>query len=391
MATVEKRGSAFRIVVSSGYNLAGRQVRRTMTWKPEPGMTGRQVQRELEKQIVLFENKCAGGSAGCNMKFEEFARRWFVDDAEGRLRPRTLALMHSLEERTYKAIGHLRMAKITSLHINEFMKNLAEPGVNHRTGEGLSVKTRQHYLSFISSVFSYAQRMDLLQDNPARRVKLPKNDQPEKKIYTLEQAQAFLDGMAGETMAFQAFFVLAIYGGFRKSEILGLQWGDFDFDSCTVSVRRSSLYTKGKGTFTDALKTRASQRTLKLPVSVFDILHQYRREQASNRLKLGDRWEDHDRLFTTWDGRPMSTSTPLKWLEKYCAKIGLPCYGIHSFRHLNASLLINAGVDVKTVSSSLGHSQPNTTLHIYAHTFEAAQARASEAVAAALPLGQKKA
>ena len=55
--------------------------------------------------------------------------------------------------------------------------------------------------------------------------------------------------------------------------------------------------------------------------------------------------------------------------------------GIHAFRHLNATLLINGGADVKTVSASLGHSNVTTTLNIYAHTFEEAQARAAETVA----------
>ena len=55
--------------------------------------------------------------------------------------------------------------------------------------------------------------------------------------------------------------------------------------------------------------------------------------------------------------------------------------GIHSFRHLNATLLIDAGVDVKTTSALLGHSATSTTMNIYAHSFAAAQARASEAVA----------
>ena len=57
-----------------------------------------------------------------------------------------------------------------------------------------------------------------------------------------------------------------------------------------------------------------------------------------------------------------------------------------SFRHLNASLLINSGADVKTISAVLGHAQTTTTLNIYAHTFAVAQAKATDAVADALSL-----
>lgn len=105
---------------------------------------------------------------------------------------------------------------------------------------------------------------------------------------------------------------------------------------------------------------------------------------------MGDRWIDTDRLFTACDERPIGNSTPLKWLDDFFKRTGLRKVTIHSFRHLNASLLINAGVDVKTVSATLGHSQVSTTLNIYAHTFAQAQARASEAVADALNFDEKK-
>jgi site-specific recombinase XerD len=87
-----------------------------------------------------------------------------------------------------------------------------------------------------------------------------------------------------------------------------------------------------------------------------------------------------DRLFIAWNGEPMGTSTPLKWLNCFVERSGMRKVTVHSFRHLNASLLINNDVDVKTVSAALGHAQPSTTLNIYAHTFAQAQAKASEAV-----------
>jgi len=89
----------------------------------------------------------------------------------------------------------------------------------------------------------------------------------------------------------------------------------------------------------------------------------------------------------------MSPGQPYKWLKRFCEDQDLPFYGIHQFRHLNASLLIFSGEDVRTVSASLGHSQTSTTLNIYTHAFETAQARASEAIADKLPVkfGQKRA
>lgn len=103
-------------------------------------------------------------------------------------------------------------------------------------------------------------------------------------------------------------------------------------------------------------------------------------------MKLGDQWEATNRVFTAWNGSPMGVDSSRHWLNKFCKRNGIRYVNVHSFRHLNASLLIMNGIDIKTVSASLGHSQASTTLNIYAHAFAEAQARASETIANSLPL-----
>lgn len=187
---------------------------------------------------------------------------------------------------------------------------------------------------------------------------------------------------------YQVFFTLAIYGGFRRGELLGLEWKDIDFGKDIISIRRESQYTKEQGIYTDTTQTRSSQRRLKLPAEVFELLKRYRLEQNLQRLQCGDQWVDTDRLFVAWNGMPIYPSAPYNWLDRFCQRAGMRKMksAIHGFRHLNATLLIINHADVKTVSAALGHSQPSTTLNIYTHTFQAAQAEASDAIAAALPL-----
>ena len=92
MSTIEKRGDAYKIIVSCGYDLNGKQIRRRMTWKPEDGMTARQIKKELDRQAVLFEEKCRNGQVlDGNIKFAEFAEKWFTEYAEKQLRPTTVA------------------------------------------------------------------------------------------------------------------------------------------------------------------------------------------------------------------------------------------------------------------------------------------------------------
>ena len=124
-------------------------------------------------------------------------------------------------------------------------------------------------------------------------------------LYTLEEARAFLDALIGAPLRWQAFFSLALFGGFRREELCGFEFEDFDFERHTVSVRRASLYTAKEGVFTAPTKTAKSRRTLKLPAWIFDLVKRLRIDQARQRLALGDQWHETGRLFTRADGQPM--------------------------------------------------------------------------------------
>ena len=121
-----------------------------------------------------------------------------------------------------------------------------------------------------------------------------------------------------------------------------------------------------------------------MPKDILDLLESYRKVQANEFLEIGDKYQETDRLFTKWDGRPMNPQTPYGWLKEYCKENDFPFYGVHTFRHLNASLLIGAGIDPTTVSGILGHSQVSTSLNIYGHMFRENQVKACNAVAEAL-------
>lgn len=443
MATVRKRegknGVSYLIRVSSGYDSKGKQIVHSMTWKPDPGMKRRAIEKELNRQIFQFEEQCAGRSTtGGSMKFENFSRNWFREYAEKKLRPRTIDRLHQLEERSYTALGHIRLDKLTHRHIQSFINSLQEPGISRRKSkttakqslsviikaagytkemfaeksgvstttlscafrgesvsletaeriaqtigkkvpllftvktakDSLSPKTIRNYHSFVSSVLDYAVKMGDIATNPAHSITLPPLEKNEKEVYTLEEVQTFLALLEEAPTKYRSFFTLAIYGGFRRSELLGLEWGDLDFEHHTVTVRRTSHYTKSRGIYSDTTKTVNSQRSLKLPDCVFTVLRQHKEAQTQLRMLCGPAWEDTERLFTGKKGGVMSPGTPYHWLERFCKRNGLRFLGVHQFRHLNAALLITSGVDARTVSAALGHSQVSTTLNIYSHTLQ---------------------
>lgn len=385
MATIRRRpNGTYEIKVSCGYGVDGKQRNQYKSYKPEPGMTKRQIEKEVQRQAILFEEDCKRGQITAAVKFETFAEQWFEEYAKVNLRPTSYARMKQLTKRVYPAIGHKRLDKITARDIQKFITDMLTNGKNLNNGKSLSRKTAVHHLSFISDVFSYAVRMGMLCDNPCRRVFVPKQEQEEKQIYTIEQVKILYENLKSEPMKYQVYLLLSIYSGYRRSEMLGLEWKDIDFEHDLIHVRRTSQYTAEKGIYTDTTKTRKSKRVSKMPASIMNLLRQFKADQDEEARRLGTKWEDYDRLFTKWNGAPMNPQTPFEWLKGYCERIGIPFRNIHSLRHLHASLLIFEGVDVVAVSEDMGHSVIGTTLNLYSHMFQEAKARNCDAISNAL-------
>lgn len=389
MATIRKRGNSYQIRVSCGYDVMKNQINRTMTWRPPEGMTVKQAEKEAQKQAILFEEKCSMGQTTTSVKFEEFAEQWFEEYAKLNLRHTTYKRMKQMTYRTYPIIGHLKLDKITIRHVQQFVNELATNGKNMITGEPLSRKSVIHHLSFVSDVLGYAVRMGMLTDNPCRNVFVPKGEKKEKEIYTIEEIQQLFTLLEDAPLKYRMFFTLAIYSGFRLGELLGLEWKDVDWENSIISVKRTSNYSPERGVYTDTTKTKKSQRSLKFPPLVMDLLKTHKTEQDKERINLGSKWVESDRLFIKWNGEPMSQTAPYHWFRKFCTRNDFRFCDIHSLRHFFASALINEGVDAAAVSGALGHSMISTTTSIYCHVFQRAQLKASEAITSVLDFSSK--
>ena len=391
MANIRKRGDSYQFRVYCGYDTKGKQIEKTMTWKQPAGMTPKQGEKEAFKQAVLFEEKCLMCAEPTAMKFEELAEKWFEEYARLNLRNTSFARMKQLTKRVYPAIGYMKVNKITARHIQQFVNDLSFNAKNMQTGKPLARKTVIHHLSFISDVFSYAVKMSMVSDNPCSRVSIPKGEPKEKEIYSIEEVERLFELLEEDApLKYRAFMILAVYSGFRRGEMMGLEWKDVNFNDNVISVRRTSNYTKTNGYYTDTTKTHKSQRTLKFPDVVMNLLKELKADQERQAGLMGDKWVNTDRLFIKDNGEPLFCGMPYLWLERFCKKHDMPFHGLHSIRHFFASSLIHANVDIAAVSSALGHSAITTTSSIYLHAFQDANARASEAIAAVLDFSKKK-
>lgn len=130
MATIEKRGDTYKITVSKGYDINGKQIRDRMTWTPNPGMTQKQIEKELTRQAVLFEetSKHSAAKSG-NIRLLEFTDVFMTDYANLLLKPKTAFNYRERMKEINQALGHIKLKDLKPGHIASFYANLQEKGM----------------------------------------------------------------------------------------------------------------------------------------------------------------------------------------------------------------------------------------------------------------------
>lgn len=130
IANIQKRSQSYLIRVSAGYDKNGKQIVKSMTWKPGPNMSQKQIEKEVQKQAVLFEQKCNSGQyVSSSIKFSDFSDIWLEKYAEKQLKTKTLLRYTELLKRINQALGHISLEKLQPIHIMNFYDNLQEEGI----------------------------------------------------------------------------------------------------------------------------------------------------------------------------------------------------------------------------------------------------------------------
>jgi integrase len=202
-------------------------------------------------------------------------------------------------------------------------------------------------------------------------------------ILTNEQVNALLPALACRSIYAPA--IVALFAGLRRGEILALRWSNVDLDTKVARVREALEETKKLGLRFKTPKTKNGVRDITLPDVVVEALREHRRGQLELRLALGvGKMLDDALVFSGPEGGPQSPrDLSTDWAVE-ADRLGLGAVTFHALRHTHASQLIDAGVDIVTISRRLGHATPNVTLAIYAHLFRKSDDKAAQAINAAL-------
>lgn len=214
----------------------------------------------------------------------------------------------------------------------------------------LAPKSKTHIRSLLHLLFQNARRWEMIDRNPielvrqsSRRLRIP-------RILTADEIRSLL---AELPEPYRTMVLVAVCLGLRVSEIIGLQWGDFDWENRNVFVQRAVVQARVGET-----KTEGSSSPLPLDPALAMRLQELRRQSSWNAA--GD-W-----VFANHKGLPRWQETILqRQLKPAAVRAGIGKVGWHTFRHTYSTMLRSAGTDIKVQQELLRHANVQTTMNIY--------------------------
>ena len=256
------------------------------------------------------------------------------------------------------------------MDLQKLYKHLLESGRVDRIEarnkpKDLSVKTVRNINQMISSAYNCAVEQRITATNPTKGCALPKLEKKEMKILPLDCLNTFFEE-AKRSGVFELYYV-DLSTGLRRGELLGLKWSDIDLNKGIIRVLRQN------GAVVEApLKTKNSYRNIAIGTDTVELLRQMKQRSTS------------EYVFPSSTGGPISPDSVLHMLQRVLKRAGLEKIPFHSLRHTLSVLALQNGVDIKTLSSMLGHYSAGFTLDTYAHVTSAMQTKAANTVSSFL-------
>lgn len=307
-----------------------------------------------------------------DITLEGFTNYWLFNVKAPTIKPNSLERYESTI-RTHLATSNLWKKKLTKIkfeHVEELFAEYAR--IDPKTQEPmLSINTRKYLLRVMRSIFKHAILLQKIQVDPTMTITLPKNDNKQKPTFTQKEQQKIINSLTSSVE--DRAILLALATGLRQSELLGLQWKDLKDGMLSVTKQYNYVTTVSPdGTRTNTLeitplKTTSSQGIMPVPSNVARYFENFR--------------EDDEKFLFEENGKIIDRKKLRRRLTKILTDNNIPHKTFHQLRHAYATRLFETGVDLKTVSGLMRHSDISTTANIYTHLTDDKKQNATKQIA----------
>jgi integrase len=322
--------------------------------------TKAEAERRLRARLTEIEN---GTAAAERLLMTEVVERWLVSRERQVGRKTQHRYRQIAEEYILPHLGTIEAEKLRPLHIEKALTSWRVE-ISPKTNRPLTDRSIRHNFDTLRALCRWATRMGLMGKNPCEAVTPPRWEQKEMSVLTPETLVELL--AAAKDTELEIPIIIFVGTGLRRGEVFGLRWSDIDFDRRRLTVRRS-IEVVGNERREKPPKTARSARTVALAEFVLEALRRQRREQAERRLALGLGRDEEGYVFDRPDGSPWDPELFGWRFAELVKRKGLPKVRLHDLRHSYATFMLAAGTDLKSISTSLGHSTIAVTANLYAH------------------------
>ena len=311
-----------------------------------------------------------------DMTFAELAEWYFAHYAEHSLKVSTRTNYRYMCERfLLPSLGAMYLTEFNNTMLTRWFATLP-----------VSPAYCRNIFVALRSMFTVAVRNGFLDRHPCDYVVLPRAPvcAEERRPRLTEEDAKELFRMTEEFSWFHSVIRFLLLTGVRSGEAFGLRWEDVDFDHHFISIRRNLTNVASKH-WLDTPKTKNSIRQLAMSPAVEDLLLLQHEEQKKWQKERGtDNFPHPEMVFTTPRGNYIDHNYTERKFKQFVADTNFPDITLHALRHANATLMLAAGVDLKVVSSLLGHSSISTTANLYTEVLDCTKAEAAQELVAML-------
>ena len=331
--------------------------------------TQKELTEKLHQNIERYQD--VELTEDSRMTLGEWLDRWLTDYKENTVRPGTLAGYRSCIENYIKPqLGGKQVSLVTAQDVQKLYRRLKENGrvrEHPRFGSALSDTTINRLHAIFHQAMEDAIHAHIIAKNPTVGTTVPKASHAPKRVLTDKELDTFLDAVR-EDKIWGDFFYVELTTGLRRGEITALLWSDLDTLNKTISVSKQYVKNLNGELTLSRPKTETSVRKVSIPQDAVDLLIAEHGKHPENPY-----------MFPSPVTGEMYYPDSVVNLHKNILKdAGLPHIRFHDLRHTFATLALQNGVDVKTVSSMLGHYDAGFTLRTYTHATRQKQDEAAQ-------------
>ncbi|MCC8434478.1 site-specific integrase [Brevibacillus sp. M2.1A] len=367
-----KRGSLWSFTVDIGRKGDGSRNQKTKG--------GFKTKREAEQACAELITQLTKGDylEPSKKTIQEAMEAWLQTILQSTLRISTYEnYSKAILKRIIPALGNLKLKDVQVDQIQSFYLTLVK--------EGLSPEYIRYLHSILKSFFTYQVRLQNITKNVVALAVPPRIGRKEQRTWSINEAVRFLEVAKEENQTYYIVYLLALYTGLRRGEILSLRWKDCDLNQGKISVCHTLYYSNQQFHFLEP-KTSRSNRLVSIPDSVVEVLKSYRLEQELHKREMGSVYENYDLIAANEIGQPINPRSLTGHFRRMIQKASVPKIRFHDTRHTHATILLKLGEHVKIVSERLGHSNAAMTMNVYSHVTSDMQKEAARKFETALKL-----